>query len=653
MVSASSTFEDASDYRDHDQIQAAALAFAGYDRHHGARQPPSPEDSSPDNDDSFSSSQAPPTPPSLDGVFCTTHRHLHLAVGPDPSTSMTVSFSSEACDDYGHFPPLRAGVMIGTTPHRLDRLVLEEEEEEEEDESSEAFMGAGPRRYNATLKVHKGTELYSSEWQRHITLTGLRPSTTYYYRPVVLRAGGGALAAELRPDLREEQEEDQRSRRRRQLREEVELERLFRLADEMDEVEVSSLRATPDVAPPPAYKSHSYRSLHMRPEQTVAYVETQIAHVEHKIFKGVLESDGAPSFRTAPPANADARLAYHHPTASPIKFAIIGDVAQTRPALDTLSHLNDNCDDISTVLLVGDVAYANGVHQLWDTWFDMLDMYGHTFHHKPLMVAPGNHEVERDSKSNQIFASYESRFRMPQVQPVQGGTKGDELGAMPLYKHSIKKDNIPYPLPYNYGNSFYSFKQGPTHNIILNSFSDFRPGSIQYKWFGEELKSVDRNLTPWLTVTLHCPIYNTFKWHRRDKQSVLGRKYLEKNMYEHDVNFVLSGHLHAYMRTEPVYKGKLDKKGPIHIILGNGGRQANSPYYNKEPEEWIAVRDHTTYGYGTLDFVNATHAQYVWVQTDANDISTAKVKVNEKESTTRAKDRGVKDKVYLKNQFYL
>ena len=533
--------------------------------------------------------------------------------------------------------------MIGTTPHRLDRLVLE---------NDAASMGAGPRRYNATLRVaHRGTarerlDLYESEWQRHVTLTGLRPNTTYYYRPVVLRAGGGALAAGL------EQEED--LARRRQLRE-VELERLFRLAEEMYEVEVTSLRATPDVAPPPAYKSHpQHRALHMRPKQTAAYVETQVVLTEHKIAKGVLESDGTPSFRTAPPANIDARLAYHHPTASPIKFAIIGDVAQTRPALDTLSHLNDNCDDISTVLLVGDIAYANGVHQLWDTWFDMVDMYGHTFHHKPLMVVPGNHEVERDSKSNQIFASYESRFLMPQVQPVRGGIKGDDVDSLPLYEHSINRDSIPYPLPYNYGNSFYSFKQGPTHNIILNSFGDFRPESAQYKWFGKELKSVDRNLTPWLTVTLHCPIYNTFKWHRRDQQSILARKYLEDMMYEQSVNFVLSGHLHAYMRTEPVFKGKLDKKGPIHIILGNGGRQANSPYYNKErPEEWVAVRDHTTYGYGTLDFVNATHAKYVWVQTDANDISTAKVKVYEEDSTTRAKDRGVKDKVYLKNQLYL
>ena len=343
----------------HDKIQAAALAFAGYDRHHGARQPqPLRQD-----EDSPQPQQEEQLPSLDDTLFCTTHRHLHLAVGHDPSTSMTVSFSSEPCD-YGHSPPPKAGVMIGTTPHRLDRLVLEQ---------------SHPKRYNATLKVHKGTvherlELYESEWQRHVTVTGLRPDTTYYYRPVILKAGGGSLAAGLRPDLREDkdanedansefdllyqqeqeeiardggEEEDQRQRRA--------LEQLFRLAEEMEEAEIdskgslriptgtqASLRATFEVAPPPAYKSHPYvyqymydRDLHMSPKQTAKYVEEQIARVgEHKIAKGVLESNGAPSFRTAPPANVDAHLAYHHPiSASPIKFAIIGDVAQTKPAL--------------------------------------------------------------------------------------------------------------------------------------------------------------------------------------------------------------------------------------------------------------------------------------------------------------------------------
>lgn len=224
-----------------------------------------------------------------------------------------------------------------------------------------------------------------------------------------------------------------------------------------------------------------------------------------------------------------------------------------------------------------------------------------------------------------------------------------------IYKHPVSPNIIPYPLPYDYGNAFYSFKYGPTHNIMLNSFGNFKPGSDQYEWFVKELKAVDRDVTPWLTVTIHCPLYNTFAWHRRDKQSTLARKYLEELFYKYNVNFVLSGHLHAYMRTKPIYNNRSDKKGPIHVMLGNGGRQANTPYFHEEPEEWIAVRDHTTYGYGTLEFVNKTHARYEWVQTDANDISTLKVEVayGENGLPLKAKEQGIKDKVFVKNQLYL
>ena len=105
------------------------------------------------------------------------------------------------------------------------------------------------------------------------------------------------------------------------------------------------------------------------------------------------------------------------------------------------------------------------------------------------------------------------------------------------------------------------------------------------------------------------------------------------------------------MRTNPVSKGRTDPKGPIHVILGNGGRQANTPYHMETPEEWVAVRDHTTYGYGTIELLNATHARYEWVQTDYNKVSTFKAQVREDE-VGRAKDRGIIDQVYIKNQLY-
>jgi hypothetical protein len=34
---------------------------------------------------------------------------------------------------------------------------------------------------------------------------------------------------------------------------------------------------------------------------------------------------------------------------------------------------------------------------------------------------------------------------------------------------------------------------------------------------------------------------------------------------------VLSGHVHAYERTHPMYKYKLDTCGPVYLSIGDGG----------------------------------------------------------------------------------
>ncbi|KAI2504626.1 hypothetical protein MHU86_9838 [Fragilaria crotonensis] len=88
-------------------------------------------------------------------------RHVHLAVGPDPSSSMTVSFSSipaESGDEvYG-------AVLIGRDPHRFEQVITE-------DERPIFYTSPQPR----------DGKNYTSPYQHHITIIGLRPHTTYHY----------------------------------------------------------------------------------------------------------------------------------------------------------------------------------------------------------------------------------------------------------------------------------------------------------------------------------------------------------------------------------------------------------------------------------------------------------------------------------------
>ena len=78
------------------------------------------------------------------------------------------------------------------------------------------------------------------------------------------------------------------------------------------------------------------------------------------------------------------------------------------------------------------------------------------------------------------------------------------------------------------------------------------------------------------------------------------------------------GHDHAYMRTHPVFWGKVDETGiaPVYLTLGAGGNHEGHPkgYRNKVPEPWVAKRSMQDYGYGHLFAANATHARFHWVR---------------------------------------
>ena len=77
-------------------------------------------------------------------------------------------------------------------------------------------------------------------------------------------------------------------------------------------------------------------------------------------------------------------------------------------------------------------------------------------------------------------------------------------------------DAPPYPLPYEWGNAYYAFTYGPARHIIVCAYSDMSPGSTQHTWLENELASIDRERTPWVLLTIHVPLYNTFALHHHD-----------------------------------------------------------------------------------------------------------------------------------------
>jgi acid phosphatase type 7 len=230
-------------------------------------------------------------------------------------------------------------------------------------------------------------------------------------------------------------------------------------------------------------------------------------------------------------------------------------------------------------------------------------------------------DIDKQPTRKEIFMAYEHRFRMPRVNPPQLGIyEGDEVDE----KGRLNMDAPPYPLPYEWGNAYYAFTYGPARHIVVCAYSDMAPGSTQHDWLVQEFESIDRKRTPWVLVTIHVPLYNTFSLHHHDPQIFAAREHIEPLLIKYNVNLLLNGHIHAYQRTKNVAGNVTTPTGPVHITIGAGGRNADAPFQNEEPETWLARRDAAMYGYGRIKIFNATHAEWKWVplsQADDHDFN--------------------------------
>ena len=170
-------------------------------------------------------------------------------------------------------------------------------------------------------------------------------------------------------------------------------------------------------------------------------------------------------FRTPPAPGAN-------PTTGTMVFSVIGDIGQTvysehtrnsivaqleasRTGPDVASPSSSSSSVApSFAMIVGDISYADGNASRWDRWGRLMEPL---FSRLPLMVLPGNHEIEIDNRTKQAFVHYRHRFRMPEalsevVEPAR------DYGKKNWDEYSVN-------LKYDGGSSFYSFNAGYCHVI--------------------------------------------------------------------------------------------------------------------------------------------------------------------------------------------
>ncbi|CAL0309017.1 unnamed protein product [Lupinus luteus] len=251
----------------------------------------------------------------------------------------------------------------------------------------------------------------------------------------------------------------------------------------------------------------------------------------------------------------------------PYTFGIIGDLGQTFDSNTTLTHYQNS--NGSTLLYVGDLSYADDYpyhdNVRWDTWGRFTER---SAAYQPWIWTAGNHEIDFD-------------LQIGETQP-------------------FKPFSNRYHTPYE---------------------SSQRTSTLQYKWLTAELPKIDRTETSWLIVLMHAPWYNSYYSHYMEGEPM--RVVFESLFIKYKVDVVFAGHVHAYERSERVSNDKYnitngictpvkDISAPVYITNGDGGNQEGLSINMTQPQPSYSAYREASFGHGTLEIKNRTHAHYSW-----------------------------------------
>ena len=215
--------------------------------------------------------------------------------------------------------------------------------------------------------------------------------------------------------------------------------------------------------------------------------------------------------------------------------------------------------DAQMVTISGDISYANGDQSIWDDYFNFNQ---ESMQNIPWMTSVGNHENEPGIE----FEAYQHRF----------DSEG-EIEVEPFW---------------------YSRNLPGVHMIFMSSEHPYDSSSAQFSWLENDFSTIDREITPFVIVYSHKPMYSSNSYHGSEFEL---RESLESLFITNQVDIVIAGHDHFYERTHPVKAEVVQAAGeaPVHLVIGVGGRDAYEELDEPQPE-WSAYRENNTYGWTRL-----------------------------------------------------
>ncbi len=218
---------------------------------------------------------------------------------------------------------------------------------------------------------------------------------------------------------------------------------------------------------------------------------------------------------------------------SPLSFIWFGDVHNTEQWGDLIALANQTHQDHAFHIIAGDLVNT-GLHR--DDWDQFFAYGGRSFAQKPLLAVPGNHDSQ------------------------------DGLGAWMFEDMLSFPENGPEGLP---AGRTYSFTYQNALFIMIDGTLNIKQ---QTDWLTDLLANSEEE---WKILTIHFPPFNAVEpyEHIIDEWAPLFQK--------HQVDFVLSGHFHYYMRSKPMLGREVSddpNKGTYYLIsIGTHGKNKDAP----------------------------------------------------------------------------
>lgn len=220
-----------------------------------------------------------------------------------------------------------------------------------------------------------------------------------------------------------------------------------------------------------------------------------------------------------------------------VAFFIQGDTQLTgNPEADaediaTMHALADKVNDeaVDFGLQTGDFIDDAGSLEGWN---EILSIFSEEYGHLPLVQVMGNHEYYGDLSGSHA----EAIFDLPD------------------------KD-------------YYSVEYGNTYVAVINCNANLEAAAA---WLIADAAASD---CEWRVLALHQPPYYT----NPKGSSAAYNAYLPAAIDEAAIDFVFSGHDHAYARTEPLTGGEVDEEnGAVYFICGDLGEKSRDTNYAPE-----------------------------------------------------------------------